>query len=129
MTTNNDLLAAAELLEAAAIGSVRLALAQSPHGPQRGRRLDDNLDAVAGVLDRHRHLQEASMTINLARAIYASEATKHTLAQPDPADHAGGEDRIAQRLARLARQLLANPSGTPMHRLGMELAAVAEGRP
>ncbi|ATL65113.1 hypothetical protein [Nocardia terpenica] len=40
-----------------------------------------------------------------------------------------GSVRMAERVGRLARQLLANPPGTPMHRLGMELSAVAEGRP
>ncbi|MFI5783530.1 hypothetical protein [Nocardia sp. NPDC051570] len=125
MTT--DLRATAELLESAAIGSTRLALAASVHGPQPGRGLGENLDAVAGVLDRHRHLAEASMAITLAHAMYQTEHIKAQLAQPDTDTDESA--RMAERVARLARQLLANPSGTPMHRLGMELSAVAEGRP
>ncbi|WP_069164885.1 hypothetical protein [Nocardia altamirensis] len=127
MSANEDLLQAADLLEAATIGSVRLALAQSPHGPRGGRAVEENLAAVAGVLDRHRHLQEASMTIALVNAIYESQAAKQelTTAASVPGD-AGDVAPMAEQVARIARGLLVNPAGTPLHQLGQDLAAIAE---
>ncbi|WP_194838217.1 hypothetical protein [Nocardia sp. XZ_19_369] len=130
MNANEDLRQVADLLEAATIGSVRLALAQSPQGPQRNRSLPENLDAAAGVLDRHRHLQEASMAITLAHAIYQSEAAKLALNLPRPA--AGEEPDVStsvvEQVNDIARRLLSSPAGSDLHQLGRDLAAIAEGR-
>ncbi|WP_433661051.1 hypothetical protein ACQPW1_01895 [Nocardia sp. CA-128927] len=129
MKANEDLRQVADLLEAATIGSVRLALAQSPQGPQRNRSLPENLDAAAGVLDRHRHLQEASMAITLAAAIYESEAAKLalvTLASNTDGDRADGPSMVEQ-VGNLARRLLSSPVGSDLHQLGRDLAAIAEG--
>ncbi|MFX0573134.1 hypothetical protein [Nocardia nepalensis] len=129
MKANEDLRQVADLLEAATIGSVRLALAQSPRGPQRHGSLPENLDAAAGVLDRHRHLQEASMAITLVNAIYESEAAKLTLltlaANPD-SERTEGPSMVEQ-VGTIARHLLSNPVGTDLHQLGRDLAAIAEG--